>query len=543
MRKLTEVAAAWLYPLKKRILFGILGILTVSIVLTTIFIFLALRDGLNMNSKIRTQELGSAIKSSLRNLMIVRVPDMIQNTLENLTKNNKSIVKAFLLDKQGKIVYSSDRRELGVVLDRIAEKSCHVCHRKIDAAPPQDTIILDSNGEKIYRSVMVIYNEKACYGCHAPTDRVNGKLIIDRSLQDTYALISLIELIIFGSGIVCLVLLVPFLSRVLSRGLDKYIDEIMRQNTELSLLYVMIERLSKTIDQEELKLIVIDIFKEAFEADEIDLVFPKDTKDYRAVTWSRTDNEIQRKKVSEGEALHAAIAGWMSGEFKQEEISDDGREIFMPIAKGDTPLALIVIRKTEAFKPDRVGLIKIMRGHVAVALENAHLYYIAITDELTRLYTQRHFRTSIEKKFSEFQKYGEKFTLLMLDIDDFKKINDTYGHVAGDTILRELAEIIQYSIRDNDLAFRYGGEEFAALLASTAMKGGKHVAERIRANIEAAVFEQGKHDIKVTISIGVSVCPDTAETVRDLILTADKLLYQAKKAGKNRVVAAELQED
>jgi diguanylate cyclase (GGDEF)-like protein len=109
--------------------------------------------------------------------------------------------------------------------------------------------------------------------------------------------------------------------------------------------------------------------------------------------------------------------------------------------------------------------------------------------------------------------------------------------VVGDGILRDVSRAIHVSIRDNDLAFRYGGEEFSVILPGTGPRGGRHVAERIRASVEATVFEKGKHNIRLTISIGSATCPDAAATVRDLILAADKRLYEAKKTGKNKVVA------
>ncbi|HWR72778.1 MAG TPA: GGDEF domain-containing protein, partial [Nitrospirota bacterium] len=530
----------WLYPLKRKLLFGILGILSLSILATTVFIFLALRDGLAENSRLQSRELGNAVKASLESLMMTREPDRIQATLESLTENRDSIVKAFILDQRGTITYSTERREIGRVLDRFEESSCRPCHRRDTTPAALDTIVIDGNGSELSRNIMVIYNERPCYGCHAPSVRVNGKLIIDRSLKDTYKLITRIELIIFGSGLVCLVLLVPYLSRVLSRGLDTYIKEIISKHTELSLLYVMIERLSKTIDMEELKVIIIDIYRDSLEADEIDIIFPRDKKEFRGFTWNRRENDVLRKRIVNGDPFLPAVEKWLEGSLVDLSVSANRQEVFMPIVKAGNPLAFIIARRTEApFQEERLELIDVMCSHIGVALENARLYHIAITDELTRLYTQRHFRTCIDKNFIDFQRYGEKYTLLMIDLDNFKRINDTHGHPVGDIVLRDVAQVILASIRDNDLAFRYGGEEFAVLLPGTGTRGGRHVAERIRRSIEEHVFDKGKHDLLLTVSIGCATLPDAALTVRDLILVADTRLYDAKKAGKNRVIAGE----
>lgn len=529
----------WLYPLKRRILLGILGILSLSILATTVFIFLALQDGLSGNSRLQSRELGSAVKASLKSLMMTREPDRIQATLEGLTESRDSIVKAFILDRRGTITYSTDRREIGRALDRFEESSCRPCHRRNAAPAALDTIVIDGNGAELSRNIMVIYNERPCYGCHASSIRINGKLVIDRSLKDTYALITRIELIIFGSGLACLVLLVPYLSRVLSRGLDTYIKEIISKHTELSLLYVMIERLSKTIDMEELKVIVIDIYRDSLEADEIDLVFPREKKEFRAFTWNRRENDVLRKKIANGDPLLPVIEKWLGGGLVEISVSTNRQEIFTPIVKAGNPLAFIIARKEAPFQEERLELLDVMCSHIAVALENARLYNIAITDELTRLYTQRHFRTCIDKSFADFQRYGEKYTLLMIDLDDFKRVNDTYGHPAGDIVLQEVAQVILSSIRDNDLAFRYGGEEFAVLLPGTGIRGGRHVAERIRRAIGEKLFSEGRHDLRLSVSIGCATLPDAAMTVRDLILTADTRLYDAKKTGKNRVADGE----
>jgi diguanylate cyclase (GGDEF)-like protein len=127
----------------------------------------------------------------------------------------------------------------------------------------------------------------------------------------------------------------------------------------------------------------------------------------------------------------------------------------------------------------------------------------------------------------------------MLDIDDFKRINDTHGHLAGDAVLKEVAQCMLHSIRDNDLAFRYGGEEFVMLLPATDAKGGVLVAERIRKTVEDFIFDTGTNNVKITVSIGVSAYPVNANTARALTDSADLALYSAKEAGKNRVVASQ----
>jgi diguanylate cyclase (GGDEF)-like protein len=539
-RSIHEKDLDWLQPLKKKIITGLLGILTACIMITMIFIVLSLRSCLIRDSMLKTQELGSAIESSLSALMQARDPDMIQQTIDSIGNGSGSIVKAFILDRHGRIAYSSDKAEIGKTLDRFSERSCHGCHREAGVSPPETTLIIESMGQDVQRNVKVIYNKPSCHGCHPQTERINGKLIIDRSLKATNRLIMQIVLLISGAGVICLFMVIPFLSRVISRGVNKYISEILRQNSERSLLYMMMERLSKTIDMYELEHIIVEIMIDTFVPDEIDLLIHRDGKEIKLISWPSEDNRIDRKKIEQGSELSRLADEWASGGITEYHVSADGRTILIPVAKGSRRFALIAARKTGGtFDPERINLIRAMASHVAVALENAFLYTMAITDELTQLFTQRHFRSIIDREYQEFERFGKKITLLMIDLDDFKKVNDTYGHVTGDSLLKGVAGWISKSVRDHDLVFRYGGEEFAVILPSTDMKGGKHVAERIRRNICDARFEDGGVSIQVTTSIGVASCPENATGIRDLILSADNALYAAKRNGKNCVVASD----
>jgi diguanylate cyclase (GGDEF)-like protein len=366
---------------------------------------------------------------------------------------------------------------------------------------------------------------------------VNGKLIIDRSVQPTSVLISRVEIILAVSGMLCLVVLVPFLSRILSKGLDKYINEILLKSTELSLLYHVVERLSNTIEMDELKHIVVKIIRELLGADEIHIIMPKDSHEHGGIVWKKSDDKIDRRMAGDDAPYVAVISAWQNKDLNDAKVSDDHKEIYLPIIKNNDRLALIIVTKAgNIFNQFGMGMIRAMGNHIAVAFENALLYQIAITDELTGLYSKRHFLSSMEKKIALYERYGEKLVLLMLDIDDFKKINDTYGHPAGDHILKQIGQAVMNSTRDGDMDFRYGGEEFAVILPATDSAWGVFVAERIRKKIEGTAFTIENITVKLTVSIGVASCPEHAETIKDLIVKADRALYESKRTGKNRVV-------
>jgi diguanylate cyclase (GGDEF)-like protein len=209
----------------------------------------------------------------------------------------------------------------------------------------------------------------------------------------------------------------------------------------------------------------------------------------------------------------------------------------MPITKGKDRLALIVVRSDAGrLEEHQLSMVRAMANHIAVAFEHATLYHIAITDELTSLFSSRHFHQAIAKRYALYHEFGEKMTLLMVDIDNFKKINDTYGHPAGDAILKDVGRCILSAVRDDDMGFRYGGEEFSVILPRSSVKAGKAVAERMRSLIEHFPFKADHHILQVTVSIGIASWPESAENIRDIIIEADKALYEAKRSGKNRVV-------
>jgi len=525
------MGSEWLYRLKCKIIVGLTLLLGLCMSGAMLVIILVMRNSLLNESARNTGEVGNAITSSLKNHMLRREPDLIQNTLKEIASGGL-IDRIFIIDNLGKVAYSSNEQEVGRRFDRQADESCRVCHQTPGAIPSSTTLVLKTKNGDVHRNVTVISNAPECYGCHLPSDRVNGKLIIDRPLAPTYRLIGTITLVILLSGAATLLVAIPFLSR----RIDRYIRQIILKNNEISLVYSIIDNISKTIDVEELKQIVLDIVRDALSADDVNIVLPR--KDgYRVVRRSAENGAIERRKLEPDEPLAAAVDRWLKGMLRAPEVSPDHTLVYLPIDKGEYPLALIEVRcDHNPFPAEKLALVEAIGNHIAIAFENARLYSIAITDELSGLFTVRHFRSCIDRQFASFERYGERFALLMIDIDDFKQVNDTYGHVTGDAVLKQVAHSIADSVRNSDLAFRYGGEEFAVMLPATAAAGGLHVAERIRQQVEATEIALGGISLHVTVSIGLALCPENAVTVREIIIEADTALYAAKHQGKNRVV-------
>ncbi len=168
---------------------------------------------------------------------------------------------------------------------------------------------------------------------------------------------------------------------------------------------------------------------------------------------------------------------------------------------------------------------------------NERLEELSITDELTGLFNYRYFTERLDEEFNRVTRYSGKLSLIMLDIDDFKKVNDQYGHLAGDEVLRRVGNALVTSSRQIDLAARYGGEEFAILLPEVGLSGASLRAERLREAVSSLVINYGEESVSVTVSVGVSsYILNGMEEPNDLIREADGALYHAKTIGKNCVV-------
>jgi diguanylate cyclase (GGDEF)-like protein len=166
---------------------------------------------------------------------------------------------------------------------------------------------------------------------------------------------------------------------------------------------------------------------------------------------------------------------------------------------------------------------------------NEKLQELAHTDECTGLFNKRRLFERLEMEIARARRYGEIFSCLMIDVDDFKQINDTYGHQAGDDVLRQTGALIRRSLRVTDFVARYGGEEFTIILPRTNSSGSSRVAENLLATFSAHEFIIGDNRVHMTISIGVACCTTfVCLDSREIILRADNALYRAKKAGKNR---------
>lgn len=181
------------------------------------------------------------------------------------------------------------------------------------------------------------------------------------------------------------------------------------------------------------------------------------------------------------------------------------------------------------------GILMKVASQVAIAIQKSTLYELAITDGLTRLFIHRYFQARLETEIQRAKRYGSKVSLIMFDVDHFKRFNDTHGHQAGDMVLRKVAAIVRAELREGlDIPARYGGEEFAVIMPELDLDRAFSVAERLRRAVEGAEIEFSGKKLKVTISLGCSEYPQSASDRESLIKKSDQALYASKETGRNR---------
>lgn len=219
-----------------------------------------------------------------------------------------------------------------------------------------------------------------------------------------------------------------------------------------------------------------------------------------------------------------------------------GSFICIPLKLSDQAMGIFITARSMdlQYSAYEARLFEVLSANLSVAISNATIYKkmeeLATRDGMTGLHNFRFFHERLSHEIERGARYNQPLSLILFDIDFFKKVNDTYGHPAGDKVLKGVAAILAASVREIDLAARYGGEEFVLLLINTDAKGAQVIAERVRASIERHIFDIGDgKTLRITSSMGISSVPSDAADQRLLISRADSALYLAKKDGRNRV--------
>ncbi len=221
--------------------------------------------------------------------------------------------------------------------------------------------------------------------------------------------------------------------------------------------------------------------------------------------------------------------------------------LYLLLTAGDQLIGVLEVTEPTSGKVPRledVQALEIFANQAVTAIQSARAYeatqQMSVRDSLTEAFNHRYFQETLAKELTRHERSGHPLALVMLDIDDFKKINDHFGHPVGDVVLRGLVDEMTKSVREMDTVARYGGEEFAIVFPETTPEKAWFVADRLRTRVASRVFVSPElpHPLAITISLGLACFPDDGSSKRQLIDRADQALYQAKRSGKNCLVTA-----
>ena len=328
---------------------------------------------------------------------------------------------------------------------------------------------------------------------------------------------------------------------------EEHISEVSKQSQEIENLYEITKRMSTYLVFEDIFRILCSELKNTFEFDDCRLIHINRIKGevrLEEVYDIPIESRIKDAKSYDNKIIETIYEKRVPLSLAHAQKSAEEYELILPL-KIESLLAIPIyiderIRSiviVENMNPDSFEKFSIVIGQFGLEMRKVRLYELveklAITDGLTGLLLRRHFLISFEKELERLLDIKVEISVLMLDIDHFKKFNDRFGHLVGDGVLVKISDIIRNNTREIDLICRYGGEEFCLALPETSKEGATAVAERIRKQVERENFMAEGEFTRASISIGVATSPDDSAEMLDLIDKADQALYKAKASGRN----------
>ena len=332
--------------------------------------------------------------------------------------------------------------------------------------------------------------------------------------------------------------------------------QILEYTKQLEALFNIGVAASRTLDIGELLDSVLDKVLNVmeFKAGGIFLFDPKTNelalRAYRGVS-KRFVKKVEQMVLNEGFSARVAISGKpllipdveSDSRLRRMEIKSEGIHSFaaVPIMAKEQILGIMAVggHSARQFPPSDTYLLSTIASQIGMAIDNARLYeralQLAFTDSLTGLYNRRYLLDQLDREFARANRNQSSLSLVMMDVDGLKAINDTFGHNEGDAVLKELGSILKINTRASDIAARWGGDEFVLLTSDTDSKGARRIGERIRSQVERRRPMISGKETSISISVGIASYPENASGVTELLKRSDEAMYNAKGLGKNQV--------
>jgi len=372
--------------------------------------------------------------------------------------------------------------------------------------------------------------------------------ILHETLRDRPLILEIMSVIALAS---LLSLSFNFLRRVMEKTINKVFYGKNYDYREMVINFT--QRMSNVLDLNQLAEAMLKPISKALTTNQVSLLLP-DNENFNSrfsirfiedeaitplklrgespiIDWFRGEKKPLSKDIINSKPIFKAL--WESD---TEALTD--AELLFPLISNDKLVSILALSKRHnggLYNNDDIDLITTLTSEAAVVIENAELYARAKekvnTDDLTGLFNHRYFHERTDEEITRSARFGEVFSLLNIDLDFFKTYNDVHGHLYGDYILQEVSKLIKQSIRNIDMAFRYGGDEFSVILPQTSIDGACRVAKRIRKALDSGIDDNSR---LLTCSIGIACWPTDGVMREELIQKADAALYYAKQKGRNR---------
>jgi diguanylate cyclase (GGDEF)-like protein len=321
---------------------------------------------------------------------------------------------------------------------------------------------------------------------------------------------------------------------------------LLRQVDHLSTLREIALAINSTLDINETLPLIANVVQGALDVSKLTIFqFDEDGLAARPVIAKYGRDLIGKDRLDEESAI---VRGTPLGQVAESRsvvlVCDDlHNAAYIPLVAKNALLGILRIedpRDGVPFREEDASLFQSLGAQIALAINNAQLYAMAVMDGLTQLYVRRYFDLRMDEEFDQARRYRRSFSLLLFDIDHFKRFNDTHGHQTGDMVLQQVAKLIQNNTRSADICCRYGGEEMAVILPETQIREAAVLANKLCGRIRDHAF-RGTEDgarLAVTVSIGVSEYLEGMKEPGEMVAAADSVLYRAKDAGRDRVEVA-----